>query len=88
MKTMFKAFMVSNNLPGNGIKRWTSFSSSGSSYLVMLTLVYTVTKVNFTLYLGLTLMMVLLHDYITSILNYLETNFKVIKGGMEYFVGF
>jgi hypothetical protein len=31
-------------------------------------------------------------DYITSILNYFETNFKafnyIIKGGMEYFVGF
>lgn len=27
-------------------------------------------------------------DYITSILNYLETNFKVIKERMEYFVGF
>ena len=27
-------------------------------------------------------------EHITSIINYLEINFKVIQGGMEYFVGF
>jgi hypothetical protein len=27
-------------------------------------------------------------EHITSIITYLETNFKVIKGRMEYFVGF